>query len=659
MLYLSKISMQYLKLTISVSHDENIDDSESECSSIRLSEMARRSISSAYAATFDNNIDNSVEQKQMTRSASTLDSKQISAILLNESSDSGAITISDSDSKCSQRKMCERYHRINRTTSPDNAIGKQLLLKLCSSQEHELFFTQRKPNPKCFDVLKDIVMLERTAVSDLKILTEDFYQILPEEALSCGKALVDLFYDLKYLQRFHNDHLSILETIVKNWENCLKNDNSERPRIGDLLLCSVHNALQYYRKFIQNSPIYLAAIDELTRINRIFADSLIRLQMRISCSCSINFLILKVIHRMVVWQSLFGRMVAALLEETNESMIISQLSSCRIAVEKVATFNAEKRSTLEGLVHFIKFVELGNDLNIVDGLCDPNRRFIRQGWLRKWTKRGFIPQVVILFNDALLLAHRSQANGFIRNAFLPLRAMIVEEGDTLHVVMDPTTCFTIKAVSRIFLLSGDCTRVRDLWFEELTKAIQNARCCRIEELPQTETFVIAEGSFNDKFTHSYRISNISESINAFGTKVFTTMPYSTLDVCWYRHASLGINAIIGAPANQMSGYLLRKFRNSAEWQKFWVVHANFALTFFRTHQEREAIAVLPIINYHISLPQLSDKIDCDNVFKVSYNTHCYFFRTDSLYALSKWYECIHESTINISPMDLIAGFSPK
>lgn len=27
-------------------------------------------------------------------------------------------------------------------------------------------------NPKCFDVLKDIVMLERTAVFDLKILTE-------------------------------------------------------------------------------------------------------------------------------------------------------------------------------------------------------------------------------------------------------------------------------------------------------------------------------------------------------------------------------------------------------------------------------------------------------------------------------------------------------
>lgn len=64
----------------------------------------------------------------------------------------------------------------------------------------------------------------------------------------------------------------------------------------------------------------------------------------------------------------------------------------------------------------------------------------------------------------------------------------VEEGDTLHVVIDPTVCLTIQAVSRTFLLSGDCTRIRDLWLEELTNAIRNAKQSKIEDLPQTETF---------------------------------------------------------------------------------------------------------------------------------------------------------------------------
>uniref|UniRef100_A0A0R3RUU3 PH domain-containing protein n=1 Tax=Elaeophora elaphi TaxID=1147741 RepID=A0A0R3RUU3_9BILA len=595
-----------------------------------------------------------------------------------ESSDSGAMTVSDSDSKLSQADIAENNHLLCRTLSAESVINEQQsIFQSHSSQDFEYVFMPRKTNPKCFDVLKDIVMLERTAVFDLKILTEDFYRLIPEKALSCGRALADLFADLNSLLRFHDDHLNTLEIIVKNWADCLRSANAERPRVGDFLLCSVHNALQYYRKFVQNSPIYLAAIDELTRINSAFADALIKLQMRNSYSCSINFLMLKVIHRMVVWQSLLGRMVAALLEESSEAIIAPQLSSCRVAVEKVASLNAEKKSTLEGLVHFVKFVELGNDLNIVDGLTDPNRhicfksqlffssnalscqRFIRQGWLCKWTKRGFIPYAVILFNDALLFAYRSQTDGFVRNAFLPLRAMTVKEGDTLHVATDPTICLTVQAVNRIFLLRSDCTRVRDLWLEELLNAIRNAKQSKIEELPQTETFVIAEGSLNDKFTHSSDVLDSSESTNTLDTKIIATTPYSTLNVCWYRRATLGINAIIAAPANQMSGYLFRKFRNSAGWQKFWVVHANFALTFFRSHQEREPVAVLPIINYHISLPQLNDKIDCDNVFKVSYNTHCYFFRTDSLYAFSKWYECIHESTINSSPLDLIAGHTFK
>ncbi|VIO89469.1 Uncharacterized protein BM_BM4260 [Brugia malayi] len=601
----------------SVSNDRNDDDdSESDCSPVRLSKVIKQSINSTTADDF---IINSMEQKHAT--------------LLNESSDSGAITISDSDSKRSHIENDEKNYPFYRSVSSEDVINdQQSMLESYSSQDFEHIFMPKQMNPKCFDVLKDIVMLERTTVFDLKILTEDFYEILPERALSCGRALVDLFLDLNSLQRFHNDHLDTLEVVIKNWADCLRNANPERPLVGDLLLCSVHNALQYYRKFVQSSPIYLAAIDELTRINSTFADSLIKLQMRNSYSCSINFLMLKVVHRMVVWQNLLGRMIAALLEESDEDKIASQLSSCRVAVEKVASFNTEKKLTLEGLVHFTKFVELGNDLNIVDGLTDPNRRFIRQGWLCKWTKRGFIPHAIILFNDALLFAYRSQTDGFIRNAFLPLRAMTVEEGDALHVVTDSTICLTIKAVNRTFLLSSDCTRMRDLWLEELTKAIRNAKHSNIEELPQTETF---------------------------GTKIITNMPYSTLDVCWHRHATLGINAIITAPANQMSGYLLRKFRNSAGWQKFWVVHANFALTFFRSHQEKEAVAVLPIINYHISLPQLNDKIDYDNVFKLSYNTHCYFFRADSLYAFSKWYECIRESTINSSPLNFIASYLSK
>lgn len=36
--------------------------------------------------------------------------------------------------------------------------------------------------------------------------------------------------------------------------------------------------------------------------------------------------------------------------------------------------------------------------------------------------------------------------------------------------------------------------------------------------------------------------------------------------------------------NQLSGYLLRKFKNSDGWQKLWVVFTNLCLFFYKTHQ---------------------------------------------------------------------------
>ena len=38
------------------------------------------------------------------------------------------------------------------------------------------------------------------------------------------------------------------------------------------------------------------------------------------------------------------------------------------------------------------------------------------------------------------------------------------------------------------------------------------------------------------------------------------------------------------PQNQLSGYLLRKFKNSNGWQKLWVVFTNFCLFFYKSFE---------------------------------------------------------------------------
>ncbi|GAA6071165.1 FERM, ARHGEF and pleckstrin domain-containing protein 1 isoform X3, partial [Tachysurus ichikawai] len=55
-------------------------------------------------------------------------------------------------------------------------------------------------------------------------------------------------------------------------------------------------------------------------------------------------------------------------------------------------------------------------------------------------------------------------------------------------------------------------------------------------------------------------------------------------VCWHRNTSVSMLDFSIATENQLSGNLLRKFKNSNGWQKLWVVFTNFSLFFYKTHQ---------------------------------------------------------------------------
>jgi len=57
-----------------------------------------------------------------------------------------------------------------------------------------------------------------------------------------------------------------------------------------------------------------------------------------------------------------------------------------------------------------------------------------------------------------------------------------------------------------------------------------------------------------------------------------------MHVCWHRNLSVSLNDHRQAIKNQLSGYLLRKFKNSNGWQKLWVIFTNFCLFFYKTYQ---------------------------------------------------------------------------
>ncbi|MGH0154340.1 UNVERIFIED_CONTAM: hypothetical protein FKN15_027177 [Acipenser sinensis] len=68
-------------------------------------------------------------------------------------------------------------------------------------------------------------------------------------------------------------------------------------------------------------------------------------------------------------------------------------------------------------------------------------------------------------------------------------------------------------------------------------------------------------------------------------------PNTITHVCWYRNQNLSLSDYQRMNQNQLSGYLLRKFKNSNGWQKLWVVFTNFCLFFYKTHQVADATLV--------------------------------------------------------------------
>lgn len=119
--------------------------------------------------------------------------------------------------------------------------------------------------------------------------------------------------------------------------------------------------------------------------------------------------------------------------------------------------------------------------------------------------------------------------------------------------------------------------------------------------------------------------------------------------------------------NQLSGYLLRKFKNSNGWQKLWVVFTNFCLFFYKTHQvsilrciiispgaknvlsrsvlrtcfppclqDDFPLASLPLLGYTVSTPEDSDSIHKEYVFKLQFKSHVYFFRAESEYTFERY-----------------------
>ncbi|XP_043926726.1 FERM, ARHGEF and pleckstrin domain-containing protein 2-like [Protopterus annectens] len=512
---------------------------------------------------------------------------------------------------------------------------------------------KRYPADKAYFIAKEILTTERTYLKDLEVLTVWFRSaIIKENAMPEGLMTL-LFSNIDPIYEFHRAFLKEVEQRLALWEGRSNaHVKGDYQRIGDIMLRNMH-ALKEFTGYLQKHDEVLTELEKATKRLRKLETVYKEFELQKVCYLPLNTFLLKPIQRLMHYKLILGRLCKHYSPDHRDYV------DCKDALKEVTEMTAQLQSSLIRLENFQKLTELQRDLIGIENLTLTDREFIREGCLCKLTKKGLQQRMFFLFSDMLLYTSKgvTTTNQFKVHGQLPLQGMIIEESTEEWSVPH---CFTIYSVQKSIVVAASSHVEMVKWMQDLNRAItvasnsneksdmllESARCNRSNR--SSDELSLEQESEDD--THSSRSSLDKQTYHRANT---------TMHVCWHRNTSVSMMDHSVAVENQLSGYLLRKFKNSNGWQKLWVVFTNFCLFFYKTHQDDYPLASLPLLGYTVSTPVDSDNILKDYVFKLQFKSHVYFFRAESEYTFERWMEVIRSATSTVGRSNLLIQSAEK
>ena len=150
---------------------------------------------------------------------------------------------------------------------------------------------------------------------------------------------------------------------------------------------------------------------------------------------------------------------------------------------------------------------------------------------------------------------------------------------------------------------------KNKWLHDLTFAIDNIKSHADEHKNQYTSTLKSNGialhdhhhplislcsclASSENLDHSFVGTVDEEHLTHIERSCIQHRANTTMHVCWHRNLSVSTTDHRQSIQNQLSGYLLRKFKNSNGWQKLWVVFTNFCLFFYKTYQVSDGNDIL-------------------------------------------------------------------
>uniref|UniRef100_A0AAY5EA83 FERM, ARHGEF and pleckstrin domain-containing protein 2 n=1 Tax=Electrophorus electricus TaxID=8005 RepID=A0AAY5EA83_ELEEL len=515
-------------------------------------------------------------------------------------------------------------------------------------EEEEELRRKRFPTNKAYFIAKEILMTERTYLKDLEVLTVWFRSaVIKENAMPEGLMTL-LFSNIDPIYEFHRGFLKELDQRLALWYGRSNaHVKGDYQRIGDVMLRNMC-ALKEFTGYLQQHDEVLTELEKATKRVKKLEVVYKEFELQKVCYLPLNTFLLKPIQRLMHYRLILERLCRHYAPDHSDQR------HCKEALKEVAEIAAQLQSSLIRLENFQKLTELQRDLIGIENLTAPGREFIREGCLFKLTKKGLQQRMFFLFSDMLLYTSKgvTASNQFKVHGQLPLHGMIAEESESEWSVPH---CFTIYSAQRTIVVAASSKVEMNKWIEDLNMAIDMSK----KSQEKSDLFLEPSLWSSDEVSLEQESEDDVNSSRCSLDKQSHHRANTTLHVCWHRNTSVSMSDHSLAVENQLSGYLLRKFKNSNGWQKLWVVFTNFCLFFYKTHQDDFPLASLPLLGYTVSTPGEADGIHKEYVFKLHFKSHVYFFRAESEYTFERWMEVIMSAASTAGRVSLLIPKGPN
>ncbi|XP_016059309.1 PREDICTED: FERM, RhoGEF and pleckstrin domain-containing protein 1 [Miniopterus natalensis] len=531
--------------------------------------------------------------------------------------------------------------------SPDTKQASPLVSPLLNDQpcprtdDEEEGRRKRFPTDKAYFIAKEVSTTERTYLKDLEVITSWFQSTVSKEDTMPETLKSLIFPNFEPLHKFHTNFLKEIEQRLALWEGRSNaHIRGDYHRIGDVMLKNVQ-AMKHLAAHLWKHSEALEALETSIRSSRRLENLCRDFELQKVCYLPLNTFLLRPLHRLMHYKQVLERLCK------HNPPSNADFRDCRAALAEITEMVAQLHGTMIKMENFQKLHELKKDLIGIDNLVIPGREFIRLGSLSKLSGKGLQQRMFFLFNDVLLYTSRGLtiSNQFKVHGQLPLYGMTIEKSEDEWGVPH---CLTLRGQRQSIIVAASSRSEMEKWIEDIQMAIDLAE----KSSGPTPEFLASSPPDNKSPDEAAVADQESEDdLSASRTSLERQAPHrgnTMVHVCWHRNTSVSMVDFSVAVENQLSGNLLRKFKNSNGWQKLWVVFTNFCLFFYKSHQDNHPLASLPLLGYSLTIPSESEDIHKDYVFKLHFKSHVYYFRAENEYTFERWMEVIRSATSSAS-----------